>query len=112
MLYRLLAYYTICCLTLGIGPGEIAFHPARWPIEEDPSTVRMAVQVGAELQNASLTAGDGVQLRGWFVHPSESNHNAVILLHGIGANREDMWSRQRRWRRRIRAARSRLAWFA
>ncbi len=42
----------------------------------------------AELQDVTITAADGVSLRGWFVHPREYNGNAVMLLHGITDNRE------------------------
>jgi hypothetical protein len=42
----------------------------------------------AELQDVTITAADGVELKGWFVHPHDYNGNAVVLLHGITDNRE------------------------
>lgn len=42
----------------------------------------------AQLEDVSITAADGIPLRAWYVHPRESNGNAVILLHGITDNRE------------------------
>jgi pimeloyl-ACP methyl ester carboxylesterase len=40
------------------------------------------------LQEVSIQAADGAVLKGWYIHPPNSNGNAVILLHGITDNRE------------------------
>jgi pimeloyl-ACP methyl ester carboxylesterase len=42
----------------------------------------------AEVQEISVSANDGVALRAWYVVPEKDNGNAVILLHGVGDNRE------------------------
>ena len=42
----------------------------------------------AALEDVSITAADGVMLKGCYVHPREYNGHAVILLHGITDNRE------------------------
>lgn len=42
----------------------------------------------ANLAEASIAAADGVELKGWYVHPQKFNGNAVVLLHGITDNRE------------------------
>jgi pimeloyl-ACP methyl ester carboxylesterase len=50
----------------------------------------VAARFGAVLRDAAITASDGIVLRGWFAHPPNANGNAVILLHGIGDNRQGM----------------------
>ena len=40
----------------------------------------------------AITAKDGVQLSAWYYTSDRPNGKAVILLHGIGASREDMVS--------------------
>jgi pimeloyl-ACP methyl ester carboxylesterase len=42
----------------------------------------------ANLAEVSIAAADGVELKGWYVHPQKFNGNAVVLLHGITDNRE------------------------
>jgi dipeptidyl aminopeptidase/acylaminoacyl peptidase len=43
---------------------------------------------GAELQEVSVNASDSAVLKGWYVRPSNFNHQTVVLLHGITDNRE------------------------
>jgi hypothetical protein len=50
----------------------------------------VASEFGAILQDADVTAADGIMLRGWFARPANSNGAAVILLHGLADNREGM----------------------
>jgi uncharacterized protein len=38
----------------------------------------------------SVTASDVTHLQGWFARPADANGNAVILLHGVGDNRQGM----------------------
>src|SRR5580698_11526450 len=45
---------------------------------------------GATWQPARQRAADGVQLQGWYFHPSDFNGAAVLLLHGIGDTRLGM----------------------
>jgi pimeloyl-ACP methyl ester carboxylesterase len=42
----------------------------------------------ANLAEVNITAADGIELKGWYVHPQKFNGNAVVLLHGITDNRE------------------------
>lgn len=37
-----------------------------------------------------ITARDGMMLKGWYYTPDTPNGKVVILLHGIGASRQDM----------------------
>ena len=43
---------------------------------------------GTELQAITIPSADGLALRGWYVHPSDFNGSAVVLIHGITDNRE------------------------
>ncbi|HLH09144.1 MAG TPA: alpha/beta fold hydrolase [Terriglobales bacterium] len=42
------------------------------------------------MTSLSVVAGDGAVLRGWYAQPSTYNGNSVLLLHGVGDNREGM----------------------
>ncbi len=50
----------------------------------------MAARFGAVLQAISVDTRDGVNLRAWFAQPLHRNGDAVILLHGVGDNRQGM----------------------
>ena len=82
--------YALFCLVLGIGLGEIAFRAWKAPITAPPPFLAVARQFGAELQQVSVNASDGVVLRAWFLRPTKARAEAVILLHGVGDNREGM----------------------
>lgn len=82
--------YALLCTILAVFLGELAFRPQRMPLREQQSAKAIAARFGADLQDVSLNARDGVQLRGWFASPSNANGDAVILLHGVGDNREGM----------------------
>jgi len=92
ILLRIVAYYPIACLVLGVGLGEVAFHPLRVPIEWRQQAEITARRFKATLQDVAIPAQDGAQLRAWFVRPAPDNGNAVILLHGVGDNRQGMLS--------------------
>ena len=82
--------YALLCAMLAVFLGELAFRPQRMPLREPHSAKAIAARFGADLQDVSISARDGVQLRGWFANPAKSNGDAVILLHGVGDNREGM----------------------
>jgi len=50
----------------------------------------MAEQLQITLQDATVVSADGVELKAWFAQPLNANGNAVILLHGVGDNRQGM----------------------
>jgi fermentation-respiration switch protein FrsA (DUF1100 family) len=79
--------YAVFCAILAIFLGESAFHPQRVPITQRLNT---AARYGAPLQDVSLTASDRSHLQGWFARPRNANGDAVILLHGVGDNRQGM----------------------
>jgi dipeptidyl aminopeptidase/acylaminoacyl peptidase len=82
--------YALISIVLAVLLGELAFHPQRIPVTNLQSAEAIADRFGAALQDASIPARDGVQLRGWFASPANANGDAVILLHGLGDNREGM----------------------
>lgn len=71
---------------------ELAFHPERLPLDHRAEAQAAAVRYGATLQDVSVTASDGTRLAAWFTHPANSHGDAVILLHGVGDNRQGMES--------------------
>lgn len=82
--------YAIACLLLAAPLGEIAFRPQRRAITERRQADAMVAKFGARLEDVSVTAQDGAQLVAWLARPIKANGNAVILLHGVGDNREGM----------------------
>lgn len=82
--------YLTCCLVLGICFAEVSFRPPRLPVTDRQLFQTKTARFGAELQDVTMTASDGIVLRGWFAQPSTHNGNAVILLHGLGQNRQQM----------------------
>jgi uncharacterized protein len=82
--------YALLCAVLAVFLGELAFRPQRMPLREPKSAKAVAARFGADLQDISIIARDGAQLRGWFASPANTNGDAVILLHGVGDNREGM----------------------
>jgi len=60
------------------------------PVTQRPRAEATAARFGAVLQDVSVTASDGVLLQGWFARPANWNGDAVILLHGVGDNRQGM----------------------
>ncbi|MGA7925320.1 MAG: alpha/beta fold hydrolase [Candidatus Sulfotelmatobacter sp.] len=85
-----LIFYALLCAILAVFLGELAFRPQRMPLRERQSAKAIAARFGADLRDVSIIAGDGAQLRGWFANPAKANGDAVILLHGVGDNREGM----------------------
>src|SRR5580704_12547375 len=80
--------YAAFCSILAIFLGELAFRPQRVRITERQSAKATAARFGADLQDVSIKASDGSALQGWFARPADANGNAVILLHGVGDNRQ------------------------
>jgi uncharacterized protein len=90
LLLRVGTCYAIASIILAVGLGELAFHPLRVPLTERPSAEAIAARFGTVLQDASVTGSDGARLQAWYARPVKSNGNAVILIHGIGDNRQGM----------------------
>jgi fermentation-respiration switch protein FrsA (DUF1100 family) len=77
----------------GMWLGEVATHPGRRPITPtDERQVKLyATENKIEFRDASITARDGIALRGWFFRPAQANGSTVILLHGVSDNRLGMF---------------------
>jgi uncharacterized protein len=82
--------YVVLCAILAIFLGELAFRPQRVHVNERQSSEATAARFGAALRDVSVTASDGSHLQGWFASPADANGDAVILLHGVGDNRQGM----------------------
>jgi dipeptidyl aminopeptidase/acylaminoacyl peptidase len=76
---------TLAGVVIGEGNLKLQRRPLR---HRQEAAATVAARYHAELQEASLTAADGVTLRAWFIHPQAYNGSAVVLLHGITDNRE------------------------
>src|ERR1035438_9054083 len=82
--------YAVLCTILAIFLGELAFRPQRVGVKERQSAEATAARFGAALRDVSITASDDSHLQGWFARPADANGDAVILLHGVGDNRQGM----------------------
>jgi dipeptidyl aminopeptidase/acylaminoacyl peptidase len=60
-------------------------HPPRYPLHIPPSTYRAAYE------DATFETSDGITLKGWLIKPPEEKPGmpAIIICHGLGANRSD-----------------------
>ena len=61
---------------------NVMLHPRRLPVTETPA-VR-----GLPYEDVSFASADGTMLRGWFIPGRD--RAAVVLAHGLGANRATM----------------------
>lgn len=60
-------------------------HPPKYPLHILPSEYR------ADYEDVSFTSADGLALKGWLVKPARhiQRSSAIIICHGVGANRSD-----------------------
>ena len=60
-------------------------HPPRYPLFAPPSAYK------ADYEDVVFTSGDGVTLKGWIVKPPRPHPTspAIIICHGVGANKSD-----------------------
>ncbi|MGB9233651.1 MAG: alpha/beta fold hydrolase [Terriglobales bacterium] len=82
--------YVVFCAILAVFLGELAFRPLRVPVTDRQSAEATAARFGADLRDVSINASDGSHLQGWFARPAGATGDAVILLHGVGDNRQGM----------------------
>ncbi len=57
-----------------------------------PSKVLWPTELAYSPENVTFSATDGVKLKGWFL-PQSNSTKAVVLLHGVRANRDSMLPR-------------------
>ena len=81
--------YLIVSLAGGILLLESALHPSRLPLVQRETLALLSAPWSLHsVEDVSINAADGAVLKAWFVEPRKANGNAVILLHGVGDNRE------------------------
>ncbi len=84
--------YLVFCTVAGIYLADGTLHPARRALTEDEvaAALQWAKTLDSEMEDVSITTGDGAVLRGWSLRPHHANGDAVLLLHGLGDNRIGM----------------------
>ncbi|HEV2113413.1 MAG TPA: alpha/beta fold hydrolase, partial [Terriglobales bacterium] len=91
LLAVLVCGYLLLAAVAGVVIAEASLKLRRRPIQHrDEAVALVRERYQAQLQEVNVMAADGVVLRGWYVHPKDSNGSAVLLLHGITDNREGM----------------------
>jgi uncharacterized protein len=81
--------YFFLSILAGIVIADLSLKLHRLPLRHQQAiAAAVRTDFGADLQDVAISAADGIELKGWFVHPHDYNGNAVILLHGITDNRE------------------------
>jgi uncharacterized protein len=87
----LISGYLLFSIAAGIALAELQLHPLRRQLRESEQVAHwIRSQYGADLQKIELKASDGVLLKAWYVRPPNSEGRNVLLLHGVGDNREGM----------------------
>ncbi len=86
----LLGFLTLSAIA-GAFLAEATLHPGRHfqSAADDMKVRQMARLHSTELTDINI-AGSAVTLRAWSIRPTNSNGNAVILLHGLADNRVGM----------------------
>ncbi len=82
------AIYAVASAMIGVAFVERALHLPRENNLGNSSLTSAAMSQGvANLEDASITARDGVRLFGWYIRPVHDNGSVVFLLHGAGHDR-------------------------
>jgi uncharacterized protein len=85
---RIAVAYAVLCVIAGVVLAEFSLRLPKKPLGDTTAfRMRMKRDFHAEVQDVSLTAGDGAVMKAWFVRPPNANGEAVVLLHGIADNR-------------------------
>lgn len=90
-IFVFVSLYVLGSIAGGIFLAEFTLHPTRRPlyrVEQFRSSVRS--EFNTALEGVSITAADGVALRGWYVQPARFNGDVVLLLHGVTDTRAGM----------------------
>jgi alpha-beta hydrolase superfamily lysophospholipase len=67
--------------------GQAVLHPMNLNPTRVRQTNEMLQRTGATKEDFSVTASDGVKLRGWKVYAHNPNGDWVLLFHGVSDNR-------------------------
>lgn len=68
-----------------LGPGLL--HPMRLNSERPQQTAEMLKRSSALKEDFDVRTSDGVELRGWKIHPPSPIDDWVLLFHGVSDNR-------------------------
>jgi fermentation-respiration switch protein FrsA (DUF1100 family) len=86
---RLCGAFLVFSVIAGIVLAELTLRPPRWQLERPHQISEYwRNQYGSNLLDVGITAKDGAVLRAWYESPARWNGSSVILLHGVGDNRE------------------------
>ena len=81
--------YILLAAIAGLVVGEASVKLSRRPLRHRQEVAAIvAERYHAKLEDVSIVAADGVELKGWYIHPQGFNGSVVIALHGITDNRE------------------------
>ena len=88
-LAQLAGAYLIACLAGGVYATDTALHRPRVPLTADDTAKAqaLAADLGASLRAVSISASDGTTHHGWLMTPATPSGDAVLVFHGIVANR-------------------------
>jgi uncharacterized protein len=88
------ALYVLLSLAGGVLLMEAALHVPRRPLNQRNVMETTAAPWALRgVEDVAITASDGAMLKGWLVQPVQShypNGGVVLLLHGVGDNRQGM----------------------
>lgn len=81
--------YLIVSPVAGVQLMENALRVERRPVTERAGFAAAIAKVASSgVEDASVVANDGAVLKGWYPRPRPWNGDSVLLLHGVGDNRE------------------------
>ena len=83
------ALFVILASLLLLGAGAMAAEGALHPPRQRIALVCPCI-AHVQCGDVQVTAPDAAVLRGWYYHPDRPNGSAILLLHGVGASRQDM----------------------
>jgi pimeloyl-ACP methyl ester carboxylesterase len=85
----LLTAYAALCIVGGVLLMEGALHQHRRPVTGRGEFAGMVERwSAADVEDVSVAGADDATLKAWYVRPQGWNHDSVILLHGVGDNRQ------------------------
>jgi uncharacterized protein len=83
--------YLLLSAVGGVLLMESALHPQRRPVAQQ-SGFALAQWAPGGVADVEIEGADGAELKGWYAQPSAWKGDSVILLHGVGDNREGVTS--------------------
>jgi dipeptidyl aminopeptidase/acylaminoacyl peptidase len=85
------ALYLFLAVCAGVLIAEGSLRLRRLPLRHRQEAEDFVQQhYAAQLEDVSISASDGVVLKGWYTRPLQFNGSVVVLAHGVTDNREGM----------------------